>query len=186
MREKHHPVWDVYDQLRTARLNEKYYGCRLQKFERVNFWSEILVAATASSSALAGLAFWDTQAGNSIWKVLLALAALVTISKPLLNLTKKIRSYEELLAAYRLLTHDLKNLRTDISQAQLYNRAHRARLKSINEKQRLLADKSPERIESRKLKRWCSEEVIRELPSEAFFVPEMENGRQRKRSTTAT
>lgn len=34
---KDHQVWDVYDLLRTARLNQLYYGRRLQTFERRNF-----------------------------------------------------------------------------------------------------------------------------------------------------
>lgn len=167
-----HPVWDVYDQLRTARLNEKYYGCRLQKYERINFWSEIVVAATSSSSAIAGLAFWHSQAGNSAWKALLAAAAVITVAKPLLNLTKKIRAYEELLAGYRLLFHDLKDLRIDINQSQQYSKAHQVRFKKIIEKQRLLADKSPERTENKRVKADCQNAVLAELPSSAFYIPE--------------
>lgn len=174
MREDH-PVWDVYDQLRTARLNEKYYGCRLQKFERINFWSEIIVAATSSSSAIAGFAFWSTDNGVWMWKLLLALAAVVSVSKPLLNLTKKIRAYEELLAGYRLLFHDLKDLRIDINQAREYTKVHQTRFKKIIEKQRLLADKSPERTENAAVKDECQASVNAEFPSDSFYVPETDN-----------
>jgi len=165
-----HPVWDVYDQLRTARLNELYYGRRLLSYERINFCSEVVVAVT-SSSAVAGLAFWSSEAGNPAWKAMLALAAVVTVLKPLLNLTKRIRSYEELFSGYRLLFHDLKDLRIDISQAQDYTGEHQTRFKKIIEKQRLLADKSPERMEHGRVKSECQAVVLAEFPARAFFIP---------------
>ena len=36
-----HAVWTVYDKLRTARLNVKYYSRRLESIERTNFILEI-------------------------------------------------------------------------------------------------------------------------------------------------
>jgi hypothetical protein len=170
-----HPVWDVYDQLRTARLNEKYYGVRLQKYERINFWSEIIVAFTSSSSAIAGLAFWNTSAGNDLWKVLLVFSAVIATTKPFLNLTKKIRAYEELLAGYRLLCHDLKNLKININQKQDYSAKHKNEFKKIIEKQRLLATKSPESTEKSKVKADCQNFVLNEYPTSAFYVPELKN-----------
>lgn len=172
---ENHPVWDVYDQLRTVRLNQKYYGARLQKFERINFWSEIIVAITSSSSAIAGFAFWSSETGSQLWKFLLFASALIAVAKPLLNLTKKIRLYEELLAGYCLLYHDLKDLRIDINQSQSYSKPHQAKFKKIIEKQRLLADKSPERIEHKKTKDSCQESVIQELPTGSFYIPENSN-----------
>jgi hypothetical protein len=172
-----HPVWDVYDQFRTARLNELYYGRRLLSYERFNFWSEVVVAVTSSSSAIAGFAFWSSEAGNPAWKAMLALAAVVTVMKPLLNLTKRIRSYEELFSGYRLQFHDLKDLRIDISQARDYTEAHKARFKKIIDKQRLLADKSPERMEHKRVKSECQAAVLAEFPSRSFFIPGGRDGR---------
>ncbi|MCL1079880.1 hypothetical protein D5R81_17680 [Parashewanella spongiae] len=166
-----HPVWDVYDQLRTARLNEKYYGAQLQKHEQWNFWSEIIVAITSSSSAIASFAFWNTETGSDIWKFLLVLSAVIATIKPLINLTKKIRLYEELLAGYRLLCHDLKDLKIDITQSQSYTKNHQLKFKKIIEKQRTLAAKSPERTENEKTKLACQEAVIKEYPINSFFIP---------------
>ncbi|WP_218028603.1 hypothetical protein, partial [Pseudomonas mandelii] len=111
MSNKDHPVWDVYDLLRTARLNQLYYGRRLLTFERRNFWAEITIACTSSTSAIAGFAFWKTTAGQPYWQGFLAVAALVAIAKPFLSYAKKIKSYEELLIAYRLIAYDLRDLR---------------------------------------------------------------------------
>ncbi len=167
-----HPVWDVYDQLRTVRLNEKYYGVRLQKYERVNYWSEIIVAFTSSSSAIAGFAFWSTETGAEMWKALLVISALIATSKPLLNLTKKIKAYEEVLSGYRLLCHDLKDLKIDINQSQSYSAEHQLKFKKIIEKQRVLSSKSPERTEKTRVKKACQNEVSLEYPTDLFYIPE--------------
>jgi len=170
---KNHPVWDVYDQLRTVRLNEKYYGKRLQKYEQINFVSEIIVAATSSSSAIASFAYWNTDKGGDIWKFMLIISALIATAKPLLNLTKRIRAYEELLAGYRLLCHDLKDLKIDISQTRTYSKSHQTKFKKIIEKQRVLVAKSPERTEDKTVKETCFDEVSLEYPKENFYIPEM-------------
>lgn len=180
-----HPVWDVYDQLRTARLNEKYYGVRLQKYERINFWSEIIVAFTSSSSAIAGLAFWSTSEGSELWKYLLVLSAVIATTKPFLNLTKKIRAYEELLAGYRLICYDLKNLKIDINQKQEYTTKHQNEFKKTIEKQKTLAAKSPERTDKSKIKSECQAIVLIEYPTSNFYVPELKNDQTTTTSTTA-
>ncbi|ELB2184817.1 TPA: hypothetical protein JG821_004456 [Vibrio parahaemolyticus] len=55
MSTKEHPVWQVYDLLRTAKLNEKYFGRRLKKYVVINNTMEFFIAATASTSAIASL-----------------------------------------------------------------------------------------------------------------------------------
>lgn len=166
-----HPVWDVYDFLRTARLNQLYYGRRLHTFELRNFWAEITIASTSSTSAIAGFAFWKTTAGQPYWQIFLATAAVVAIVKPFLNYAKKIKRYEELLTAYRLITYDLRDLRLDISQARGYEKSHQARFKAIKERLRTVVDKSPERIEVAAVKTLCEQQVLSELPNHNFYIP---------------
>ncbi|NKF26569.1 hypothetical protein HER21_08895 [Pseudomonas sp. BGM005] len=166
-----HPVWDVYDLLRTARLNQLYYGRRLLTFERRNFWAEIAVASTSSTSAIGAFAFWKTTAGQPYWQFFLAVAAVVAIAKPFLNYAKKIKSYEELLIAYRLIAYDLRDLRLDISQARGYEKVHQARFKAIKERLRTFVDKSPERVEMAAVKKICEQQVLSELPNHHFYIP---------------
>jgi len=52
---RNHPVWSLYDEIRTARLNVKYYGRRLEFLERRNFAFELILLASAPTSAIAGL-----------------------------------------------------------------------------------------------------------------------------------
>src|SRR5215467_5935983 len=98
MAREDHPVWTVYDRLRSARLNVKYYGRRLQFCERCTFSLEFLLAATAPSSAVAGLWFWATELGHMVWQYAGIAAALAAVAKPPLNLTRKIKAYESVLA----------------------------------------------------------------------------------------
>jgi len=166
-----HPVWDVYDLLRSARLNEKYYGCRLERFELINTSCEILIAVTATSSAVASFPFWGDGVGAQLWKYLICFSAVISVIKPFLQLTKKIRAYEELYSGYRMLFYDLKSLRIDINQAQEFSKTHQARFNRIKEKQRHLAGSSPERTENERLKKACFSSVLLEMPTESFYVP---------------
>jgi hypothetical protein len=91
MSREDHPVWTVYDKLRTACLNVKYYSRRLRSLERWNFALEFLLSATAPSSAIAALFFWNTEYGQTAWKYLAIVAAITAVAKPLLNLAKRIK-----------------------------------------------------------------------------------------------
>src|SRR5690606_5566481 len=104
-----HPVWNVYDEYRTARLNVKYYSCQLAVLQKRNFWVEVVLAAS-SSSAIAGLWLFQTLAGVVVWKMLGSVAAVLAIYQPLAKLTEHIRNLEERITAYRGLELDLERL----------------------------------------------------------------------------
>jgi hypothetical protein len=169
---KDHPVWTVYDRLRTARLNVKYYSARLDRYEKWNFALEFILLASAPSSAIAGLWFWNTETGKLVWQSLSVIAAIAAILKPLLGLTKRMKDYESSLSGYRGLEYDLMQIKALIEQKQKYDQALQTDFRKALEREKTLVIKSPETREDRKLKRECEEEVLRELPPERFFVPE--------------
>ncbi|UWU72439.1 hypothetical protein [Bradyrhizobium sp. NC92] len=166
-----HPVWTVYDKLRSARLNVKYYSCRLQLAERTNFWIELLLLASAPSSAIAGLWFWGTEYGKYVWQYLGILTAVAAVTKPLLGLTKRIKDYENILSGYRTLEYDLMEIKSSIEQKQKYDQIHQSELKKAIQREKILISKNPETRESKRVKRMCEEEVRQELPPESFFIP---------------
>ncbi|MBI3666660.1 MAG: hypothetical protein HY236_10635 [Acidobacteria bacterium] len=167
-----HPVWTVYDKLRTARLNVKYYSRRLSGLERKNFFIELVLLATAPSSAIAGLWFWETTYGKLAWQYLGIVAAIAAILKPLLGLTKRIKEYESVLSGYRTLEYDLMEIKSLVEQKQKYDAALQSDLKKALQREKVLVGKTPETRESHNIKRRCELEVRRELPRECFFVPE--------------
>ncbi len=169
------PVWDVYDELRTARLNVKYHSARLARIEKWNFGLEWTLAVTAPSSSVAGLWFWDTEFGGLAWKLLGAVAAVAAVTRPLVGLTKKIKSYEEVLSGYRSLDHDLFEIKVMISQKRAYDRELQAEFKKALRRKGVLAGKGPEAVINEKLRRQCFLDVQRELPDSQFFVPEVKH-----------
>jgi hypothetical protein len=164
-------VWTVYDKLRTARLNVKYYSCRLQSAERWNVALEFVLLVSAPSSAVAGLWFWETPAGHTVWQYLGAIAAFSAVLKPLLGLTKRIKEYEGIVSGYRVLEFDLSELKTAIEHKRRFDASLQADLKKVVQRERSLIAKSPETLENDRVKRRCEQEVHRELPAESFFVP---------------
>lgn len=172
MNRDEHPVWSVYDKLRTARLNVKYYSRRLQKIERWNFALDLVLLSTAPSSAIAGLWFWSTPIGSIVWQYFGIIAAATAIVKPLLTLPKRIKEYESVLAGYRGLEYDLMEIRTIVEQKRKYDKTQQDEFRKAVRREKSLVTKSPETRENSKVKEICEKEVLRELPPASFFVPE--------------
>jgi len=84
---KYHPVWDVYDLYRTARLNIKYYSHLLTHWKRLNTWLECSLLIFAPSSAIAGIFFWQTPCGAIVWKWLIVITAVIASIKPIIRIT---------------------------------------------------------------------------------------------------
>ena len=85
-----HPVWDIYDEYRTARLNVKINEYLLSNYKRWNFLVEFILALTASSS-VASFWFWGSETGQIVWKYLFVITAILAVLKPMLNLSGKIQ-----------------------------------------------------------------------------------------------
>ena len=165
------PVWDVYDLLRTSRLNIKYYSYKLSGLERSNFLVELIVAITAPSSSIAGLFFWDSDYGQYIWKILGILAAVFSVVKPLLNLTDKIRKYSETLIGYRVIFNDLQSIMYQIKQKGEFTDLLQKDFNRVLELKKEISINEPEIVEDENLKDRFQNEVLVEFPTENFFIP---------------
>ena len=172
MSRESHAVWAVYDKLRTARLNVKYYSRRLQTLERTNFWLELILLASAPTSAIAGLWFWDQPIGKVAWQYFGIVAAIAAVLKPLLTLTKRIKDVESVLSGYRILEYDLMEIKTMVEQKKKYDASLQSELKKALQREKTLVGKTPETRENAQIKNLCVGEVLQELPRESFFVPE--------------
>lgn len=172
MSRENHPVWAVYDKLRTARLNVKYYGRRLERIERINFGMELVLLASAPTSAIAGVWFWNEPFGKVVWQYFGIVAAIAALLKPLLSLPKKIKEFESVLSGYRMLEYDLMEIKVLVEQRHKYDAGLQSELKKALQREKTLVGKTPETRERVKLKQSCEAEVLEELPKESFFVPE--------------
>ncbi len=170
-RQKDHPVWDVYGQYRTARLNVRYYEARLKTLSRRSFWMEFLLAVSTTSS-VTGFWFWQTVVGGYIWKAFGILAILLAVLKPLLKLTDKIQLKTEMLTDYRSLAHDFQKLTFSIKQNHKYDKALSNQFSVLVDKTGEIIRKHTDGNINQNLRRRCHQIVKNELPASIFFVPE--------------
>lgn len=172
MRDEHHPVWSVYDLYRTSRLNVKYYSAKLHRAENEIFWMDCILLITAPSSSIAGFWFLQNPVGEYSWKILGAIAAIIAILKPLLNRTKKVKNYEELRAGYRAFEHDLHVIKENIIQKRSYDLDLQNEFQKALKRIGILKNKEVDSEEDKALKIKFTKEVLTELPTDQFYIPE--------------
>lgn len=165
-------VWGVYDKLRTARLNVKYYCCRLERAEHWAIVFQVILLASAPTSAIGSLWFWDSEPGKIAWQWLGAIAALASIASAAYAPSKKIKLYEGVLVGYRTLEYDLMEIKSAIEQKGKYDQALQNDFKRAIQREKSLVVKNPETRSNRKVLLRCEAEVRNELPDSYFFIPE--------------
>lgn len=171
---KNHPIWDVYDLLRTARLNVKYHRYRLSYWKTVDFWLNFSLSLVAPSSAVTSLWLWETPAGAIAWKILVSLTAIIAIAKPLIKSGEKVQSYEKTLHGYVILGHNLEKIEMHIKQDKRYSEKHRTLLESAKDMEGKIKETDPETKTNEMIRKKCQNEVLKELPQEHFYIPEQE------------
>jgi hypothetical protein len=119
------PVWAVYDKLRSARLNTKYYGRRLQTVERFNFLIEVVLLASAPTSAIAGLWFLQDPVGKILWQWFGVIAAVAAVLKPVLGFSKQLKEFEGILSGLGCSTSISEKLRYLLSNGKSTIRLYR-------------------------------------------------------------
>lgn len=171
-RQPTHPVWEVYDRLRTARLTYYYYAAKVAATRRKNRALEILLAITVPSSAFAGLPAWKGGPGRLLWIVLSSIGGLGAVSKPILGLTESVDLYEKIAGRYRAFEGELQGLCEAISRSKTYDHVLRERYDQISASIRKSAEDEPVEPLDQDLRRRLFEQIKREQPNESFFLPE--------------
>ena len=167
-----HPVWTVYDRLRDACLNTKYFGRRLSTIKRLNLALDLILAISAPSSAVTGLWLWNTTDGQIAWKIFSILSALIAVTKPLLGQFLSASAYEAVLSGYKTILFDLKEIKTSIEQRKTFDEEAQDEFERVKRYEKLIIDKDPESSHSQRLRRICDSEVREEYPVKSFYIPE--------------
>jgi len=163
-------VLQLWDDARTARLSDLYYGNRIRTLSRISFWSEILIAATATGSGIAGLAVWQHDIGQWLWAIIAAAAALLAIAKPLMNLDRQLTACTKQQQVYRSILSSLKYLAFDIEQATEIKTEHRDRYRR-NREMLMKAENDDENAPSASLVSRLYDKVNQEMPAASLWVP---------------
>jgi hypothetical protein len=160
-------VRDLYDNYRTAYMNRKYYGYRLETIKRWNNAAEIMIAAGASTS-IGGLFL-----GNKLevfWRVYSGLVALLAITKASLQFSKQIERYTKLFVGHGNTYHDLYLIVTEVNRTETFSSQMRKTYREALERLKQLASEG-DPLPSQRLVRRCFDEVNREIPVERLWWP---------------
>jgi len=171
-----HPVWAVYDLLRTARLNVKYYSSVFIRYTQIRLFLEIALAFSASSAVAVALIYPDAPFGRATWLLLSCLAAIIAIVNPILNIGGKARIVEKLLNEYHTINFELIGLTNDIRTKNNYDGECKRRFQEILKRNAKIELGEPILRLNEKLLKRKQNEVLREMPVATFFVPEEEEG----------
>lgn len=171
-----HPVWEVYDELRTARLNVEYYELVRSRINRYSEVIEYVLAATASGSAIAAFSVWQTEKGAFVWGGLTALSALLAVLKPVAKFPDKRDKIDSVLPGYREIEHDLRMLSSNIRFDQTYSIEHREEYRRIMDYKKDLLIQNPGLTIRKRLKSKCAKLVNQAYPNSSLYIPEKYNG----------
>lgn len=166
-----HPIWDLYDLQRDSRYYGKLYCIKVNRLVDGIFWSDLLTTGFAGSSAIAGIAFWKSPIGQELWVLGTAVAAVISLVKPLLHLTTKLKNFQDLYSGYLDLELDCQLVAFKVRQSGEFNQIHRRALLAIKEKERAVARRTPPQKDDKRLAERLQKEVNRELPVERFYIP---------------
>lgn len=167
-----HPVWDVYNEYRTARLNVRCYEMLLSWLERKNKWMEIVILFSTSSAA-AGLWIFANPTGAYVWKSISAFAAILAIIKPILKYPDAIKVTSEMLSDYRALDNSFQKLVISIKQRGQYDDEFKNRFQELLDKKAKIIDKYIVGPIASSYKILATDVVNEELPPESFYIPEV-------------
>lgn len=164
------PVWNVYDEWRTARFNVRYREKELDGLQRTNFIMQIIVAV-AASSGVAGLWLFQTTIGDIIWKCIVTIAAIVSIILSTAKYPEKIKQLSEILAKWRLMDSQLKLLSIEIETRGAYTDDLQQRFYNLIKTEQTIEENEPAESPDNKLSDECYDRVDKELPADNFYIP---------------
>jgi hypothetical protein len=110
----------LYDDLRTARLNELYYTDRLSVWSKIIGTNDLLIAFGTAASPVA---FWKASSDPGLhitWIILSVVTFALGALKPTLSLQDRLKVYSELKAQYCELFYNLHELRKEAAARQSY------------------------------------------------------------------
>lgn len=162
----------VYNLYRTALLNCKYYADRLVTLQKWNTIFEIALVI-GTSGTIGTWAIWKSDFGGYVWPIIGGIAAVLAITKPVVQLSRRIEQYSKLWANYSGLFYDLDLLVSEISATRTLTPETLKSFSAAQERYKGLAlrEEDPRPVE--KLRRKYYEEVNREIPPDRLWVPVM-------------
>ncbi len=156
------------DLLRSARLNQLYYGNRLAYHRRLNFILDGLLAV-GTSAAVGSFVVWSSATGALAWQLMVGIVAILTVLKPLFDFPKKIERYSTLFGRYSDLYYELKGLHGDIRLARRFDETARKVLDRAEARYRALAPEDDPSYSTKKIGELTAR-INKEIPAEYLWI----------------
>lgn len=168
---KYERTLQVYNWLKTARLNVLYYEESLRKWTKAVRAHDAIIALTGVTSPIA---FWQHSAApfyRQAWFYLTVFAGLSAVLKPVFHWDKQLVLFSELKTQYSELYIELKCLSEDISAVKNIDLKAFARLERCREKFKSLSKREPPQDDPKTLR--LQKRVNTEIDiNDCWFPPE--------------
>ena len=109
-------LWDsAFSTYYHSYYQELTAAALLQRWERVDEVAKILVALTASGSAVAGFTLWQTEEFKVLWSTIAGLVAVVSIIHSVMNVSNRLSSLGDVKRIFATLRIELETFRHEMS-----------------------------------------------------------------------
>ncbi|MBU1314982.1 MAG: hypothetical protein KJ947_10890 [Alphaproteobacteria bacterium] len=161
---------EIYTLLSRAPLNKEYYGVMLSRNQRLSTWFDTLIAIGTTGSGLSALTIWNTYYGAFIWGILSAASAVLALTKPIIQLNKKVERLSRLFVGHSDNYASLLILVSRIKRRGILTEEMLANFEA-SELRFLELAKEDDPTPDRALVERCEETVRRRHPPESAWYP---------------
>jgi hypothetical protein len=159
----------LYDDYRTARMNQKYYARQLRACTTLCERWEIFLAI-ATSGAVGSWALWQFPVGVYVWSIAGGVAVVLSVIKPFLRLTDHVQRYSQLWCGIGDYYSDLDALVKEVAvEKMITQEMDRALVVARTRVHKL--DHIYDPVPKKQLLEDCFEEVKAEIPSSSLWMP---------------
>lgn len=160
----------IYDNYRTLRLNQLYYGAGLDRARHYNRCMEIALIVGTSGS-VGTWAVFSTGIGTKIWGVISGMALLAALLQPVFKLKDSIERYSRLHTGHSDVYYDLHRIVTEVAAKHTLTDAMYGRFEAAMERfTNLVKDDDP--VPDADLIAQCEIAVNKEIPAHLLWMPE--------------
>jgi hypothetical protein len=104
----------VYDTWYLAAYNEQIAEALVARWQRVDDWTKVLTAITASGSAIAGWALWNEAGFKTLWVVIAGIGAVASIVGSALGTPSRLKDWGDSKREFTVLKLDLETFQYEM------------------------------------------------------------------------
>lgn len=174
---------EIYNLLCRCALNRDYYGASLHSTQRLNDVLEILIAVGATGSGVSALPLLKVEPyGKYIWGALTTVSVLLAVSKPIIQLNKKIERLTKLYVGH---SDNYSNLLVTVSRIRRQGRVTPEFLEQVEDVEVRFVDlsKDDDPYPNEKRRNQCEAAVRKRHPPESAWYPPERSAQEADKET---